>query len=480
MRNTLQARLITSMVMSSLFLIAAFAAIQLYNQLQSSAESNLYRANVGAIFTRDKLERLFSGLDREASPSVVENKIKNIFLSALHSRIIDNAILLDENATPLISEGKIKSTFTYDKKFLNEIYRSKTKSKWLFPVIDKDNRVIYLFVMPENIYGYFVQLTFSLGSLKEAVNDVYAPVRFMVIAVIVANIVVAVLLSRALISPVKILNRATKNIARGNLDEKISIKTKDELEELADTFNYMTVELKRMKAKAENANPLTKLPGNVVIREEVERRIKSKEKFILIYCDLDNFKAFNDKYGVHAGDEVIMFTAKIFEKTIAKNGARNDFIGHEGGDDFLLLTSPEKAEVIAGHIIVEFDKGIIEFYSEKDAGKGYIEATARDSDRTVKFPIMSISMAGVSNVLREITSFSQLTNIAAGLKKAAKKYGKSNFLMDRRGDDLGAAHRGKQEEEKKADTERRDQTGGRRSSIEERRDALKKRRKQNE
>ena len=480
MRNTLQARLITSMVMSSLFLIAAFTAIQLYNQLQSSAESNLYRANIGAIFTRDKLERLFSGLDREASPNVVANGVKNIFLSALQSRIIDNAILLDENATPLVSEGKIEAVFDYDKNFLNEIYRSKDRSKWLFPVIDKDNRVIYLFVMPENIYGYFVQLTFSLGSLKEAVNDVYTPVRFMVIAVIVANIILAVSLSRALISPVKILNQATKNIAGGNLDEKISIKTKDELEELADTFNYMTVELKRMKAKAENANPLTKLPGNIVIREEVERRINNKEKFVLIYCDLDNFKAFNDKYGVHAGDEVIMFTAKIFEKAIAKNSTGNDFIGHEGGDDFLLLTSPEKAEAIAGYTIGEFDKGIIEFYAKDDADKGYIEATARDSDRTVKFPIMSISMAGVSNVLREITSFPQLTNIAAELKKAAKEYGKSNFLMDRRRDDLGATYRGRQDEEKKADAERRDRIEGRRSSIEERRDTLKKRRKQNE
>ena len=98
-----------------------------------------------------------------------------------------------------------------------------------------------------------------------------------------------------------------------------------------------------MKEKAENANPLTKLPGNIVIQEMVEERIKKDKKFVLIYSDLDNFKAFNDTYGVHAGDKAIMLTADIMREAIAVEGAEDDFIGHEGGDDFLLLTVPERA-----------------------------------------------------------------------------------------------------------------------------------------
>ena len=441
MKNTLQARLITLMVMSSIFLIAAFTSIQLYNQLKRSAESNLYRANLGALVTKDKLERLFTSVSPEEPASFVTSGIRDVFLSELESKIIDNAVLLDKRGMPLISEGNIRTSLVYDKAFLKRISEARNKAKWLFPVIDKKTRIIDLFVIPENAYGYIVQLTFSLGSLSEAVNDVYAPVMSMTAIVIIANIILATLLSRAMVLPVKILNRATKSIAKGNLDGKISIQTKDELEELAGTFNYMTVELKRMKAKAENANPLTKLPGNIVIQEEVERRIKNKEKFILIYCDLDNFKAFNDRYGVQAGDNVIMFTAEIIKDSVVKEGKANDFIGHEGGDDFLVLTSPEKSEEITAYIIKEFNRRIVKFYPKEDAEKGFIEAVSRDSDKKVKFPIMTISLVGISNLKRKITSYSQLSHAAAEMKSAAKKYKKSIFMVDKRKEDLGIEYR---------------------------------------
>ena len=265
----------------------------------------------------------------------------------------------------------------------------------------------------------------------------------MVVIVVIGNIILATLLSRVLILPVKVLNRATKDIAKGNLDQKVSIKTQDELEELADTFNYMTAELKKMKARAENANPLTKLPGNIVIQEEVEKRIKNKQKFMLIYCDLDNFKAFNDKYGVHAGDEAITITAQVFKEAVAKNGKADDFIGHEGGDDFLLLTVPDRTHNIASFVIKEFDLRIQKLYSKEDLARGYIEAKSRDTEEIKKFPIMTISLAGVSNMTRPITSYAQVTNIAAEVKKAAKKIQKSILVLDRRKVDLGTDFRGK-------------------------------------
>lgn len=443
MKNTLQARLITLMVMSSIFLIAAFTAIQLQNQLKRTAEANLYRANLGALVTRDKLQRLFIAIDPEGPASFVTSEIRDIFLSELESKIIDNAVLLNKRAMPLISEGDIRTDLIYDKTFIRKISEAKNKSKWLFPVIDKKKRIIDLFIISENTYGYIVQLTFSLGNISEAINDVYAPVISMTAIVIIANIILATLLSHALVAPVKILNQATKSIAKGNLDSTISIQTKDELEELAGTFNYMTVELKRMKAKAENANPLTKLPGNIVIQEEVERRIKNKEKLILIYCDLDNFKAFNDRYGVRAGDNVIMLTSEILKDSVVKKGTADDFIGHEGGDDFLVLTSPEKSGEITSYVIKEFDRRIRKFYSKEDITKGYIEAISRDSDKNVKFPIMTISMAGISNLRRKITSYSQLSHAAAEMKAAAKRYKKSIFLVDKREKDLGIEYRRK-------------------------------------
>jgi diguanylate cyclase (GGDEF)-like protein len=294
-----------------------------------------------------------------------------------------------------------------------------------------------LFINFENPSGYILKLTFSLADTQKALSAVYIPVMITVLIVIAGSIILGLLLSWALISPIKILNVATKDVANGNLDLKVHINTKDELEELSDTFNFMTVELKKMKARAENANPLTKLPGNIVIHDEVDKRLAKGEKFVLLYCDLDHFKAFNDKYGVHKGDEAIMLTADVFKEAIVKEGRSDDFIGHEGGDDFLLLTVPERFERIANHIIKEFDKKIRDLYSEEDLKRGYIEAKGRESDSILKFPIMTISMAGVGNVKMDIDSYAQLTNIAADVKKAAKRIAGSKFLMDRRGRDMG-------------------------------------------
>ena len=159
---------------------------------------------------------------------------------------------------------------------------------------------------------------------------------------------------------------------------------------------------------------------------------------MLIYSDLDNFKAFNDKHGVEAGDEAIMLTADIMKEAVAKEGREDDFIGHEGGDDFLLLTVPERAQKLASFITGEFDKRIRSLYAQEELDKGYIEARARDTNEIRKFPIMTISLAGVSNSEKSIVSYAQLTNIAAEIKKAVKKMQGSNFLMDRRTRDLGA------------------------------------------
>lgn len=443
MKNTLKNRLIALMIISSVFLIATFTAIQVFNQLQRSSEFSLYRANLGAFVTKDRLQYLFSDPNIAPTAENYITRIKDILSSELDSQIIEGGVLFNKDATRLVSAGSIDETSTYDKTSLYEIYRVKNQNKWLVPFINKKNRIANLFIVLENPYGFLIQLSFSLGNISQALKDVYVPVMFTITIVIIGNIILGFLLSRALISPIKTLNAATKDIAAGDLDRKVYIKTEDELEELATTFNYMTVELKKMKEIAENANPLTKLPGNIVIREQVEKRMKGKEKFVLIYSDLDNFKAFNDKYGVHAGDEAIMFTAQVFKDSIAKVGAADDFIGHEGGDDFLLLTTPERVDKIADCITKEFDKSVIKFYSKEDMERGYIEGKSRETGEPVRFPIMTISLAGVSNVRTEITSYAQMTNIAAELKKVAKKIkGKSKFVMDMRSEDLGVERRG--------------------------------------
>jgi len=434
MNTTLRTRLISLLILSSLFLISVFTMIQLNNQVQKTREIETYQSRQEALAIRDKLEAIFSAYDEKTSKNSNMEEVKDAFKSTLEGGVVNTISLLDKDGRPVILEGDLKLLFEDDKDLLNEIANLKKGSGWTKSVVDKEHKIINLYMAFNNSSGYILKLTFLLANIQRSLNAVYGPVIFTVLIVIMGNIILGILLSYALLSPIKVLNKATKDVASGNLDLKIHIDTKDELEELSDTFNQMTIELKKMKIRAENANPLTKLPGNIVIREEVEKRLAGGEKFVLIYSDLDHFKAFNDKYGVQKGDEVIMLTADIIKEAIAKEGLSGDFAGHEGGDDFLLLTVPDRAEKIARYISKEFNSRVRPFYSEEDINKGYIEAKGREIDKILRFPIMTISLAGVSNLNREITSYAQITNIAAEVKKAVKNMSGFKFLIDRRTD----------------------------------------------
>ena len=180
---------------------------------------------------------------------------------------------------------------------------------------------------PAQSVSYAAKISYSIGNLNEALKEVYVPCVFIAAIIIVANIILSIALSKVVVGPLKILNSATKEIAAGNLNLRVELPTGDEIEEVANTFNDMTVALIRMKERAENANPLTKLPGNNVIHEEIEKRIADKRKFVVVYSDLDNFKAFNDKYGIGAGDQAIKMTAAVMQESL-KSGSPDDFLGH--------------------------------------------------------------------------------------------------------------------------------------------------------
>ena len=95
------------------------------------------------------------------------------------------------------------------------------------------------------------------------------------------------------------------------------------------------------------ANPLTGLSGNIEIQSELNHRLANRFPIEVIYCDLDNFKAFNDVYGFAKGDSAIRLTADIIRDAVHQAGTRDDFIGHIGGDDFLIITAPERAKIFA-------------------------------------------------------------------------------------------------------------------------------------
>lgn len=193
--------------------------------------------------------------------------------------------------------------------------------------------------------------------------------------------------------------------------------------------------LKRNK-QVLDTNPLSKLPGNPSIQARVEREIQKGGEFAVLYLDLNNFKAYNDTYGFEAGDRILKATANLLVKLTIQNENSEDFIGHIGGDDFIVVTDYARSEELAKRIVNAFDEIAPSFYSKADRERGHIVSTDRQGN-IKNFPFLSIAIGIVHNHTRPLASFAQVSNIGTELKKGAKRTdNKSNYIMDRRKDQL--------------------------------------------
>ena len=180
------------------------------------------------------------------------------------------------------------------------------------------------------------------------------------------------------------------------------------------------------------ASPLTGLPGGIVIEELLRKKLKSGKPFVVGHVDIDNFKSFNDKYGYIKGDRVIMQTAYMISSSVRAHGGKNNFIGHIGGDDFIVITSPEKYNDVCRNFICMFDTIIPFHYSEEDRLKGYIIAKDR-TNNVRKLPIMSVTVALVlKNDSKQISNLIKLNERIAEVKQYLKKIPGSKYLADRR------------------------------------------------
>ncbi len=188
--------------------------------------------------------------------------------------------------------------------------------------------------------------------------------------------------------------------------------------------------LRRTKT-ARDTSPLTGLPGNFTIGAEIEQRIASDLPFALVYCDLDNFKAFNDHYGFMRGDQVIQFSADVLRHSQEDIGDHQGFVGHIGGDDFVAITDADAAEAFCKSVIDRFDDGILDYYDTADALKGYIEVTDRRGERYA-FPVVAMSMGVVTNRSRPISTQWEASAVAVEMKEFAKKQPGSAYRIDRR------------------------------------------------
>ena len=194
----------------------------------------------------------------------------------------------------------------------------------------------------------------------------------------------------------------------------------------------------RRSAQDLDANPLTRLPGNLSIQRELEARLarQAERPFAVCYIDLDAFKAFNDYYGFERGDEAIRETARLLLQAVHTVGNADDFIGHIGGDDFLLVTTPECVDRLAQWIVEAFDRAAPTLYQAEDRVRGYILSKDRQGQPR-QYRFLTISIGIVLSATRRLRHVAEVAEMGAELKSYAKSFDKSIYVKERRQDSTG-------------------------------------------
>jgi diguanylate cyclase (GGDEF)-like protein len=183
-----------------------------------------------------------------------------------------------------------------------------------------------------------------------------------------------------------------------------------------------------------SAQPTTRLPAAGAIEGEIERRIAAGVAFAACYADLDHFKEFNDRYGYHEGDRVIRMVGRILHDAAVGCAGREAFVGHVGGDDFMLVLPLDRAGEVCTLALEVFDAFVPLQYSEADRRVGYYFGKDRRG-QLHRVPLMTLSIGVATTAHRSFRSAAEVSKLASEMKSFAKAKPGSLFAVDRRRDD---------------------------------------------
>ncbi len=248
---------------------------------------------------------------------------------------------------------------------------------------------------------------------------------------IILGLAATSIITRSISQAIKELKRATQIISEGKYDYSPQVNTKDEMEDLATSLRVMALRLSLLEKKSLDSSPLTRMPGGIAIENIMTKRLEMDKNIAFCLLDLDNFKSYNDRYGYAKGNEVIRAAAAIIQSALAEHGSKDDFVGHIGGDDFAIVTDTTRYDKICKTIIKGFDKNIVYFYNETDRERGHIVSKNRQGHQKT-YPIMTVSMAVVTNDQGNPINQIEIGEIAAELKEYAKTIPESVFVTNRR------------------------------------------------
>jgi len=202
------------------------------------------------------------------------------------------------------------------------------------------------------------------------------------------------------------------------------VKPFDTLELLVRVQNTL-----RRTRESREVSPLSGLPGNHRILREVGDRLRAGAPFAVCYCDIDGFKAVNDAYGFARGDEFIVTLARKLLEAVA--GRHSAFLGHVGGDDFVVICAPEDVRPVTERAVAEFEKAADALYDEQDRDRGYVSVKSR-RDGVKEVGLVTVSIGVALSTRRAYTDPRELIAVATEMKGVAKNQPGSYVAMDRR------------------------------------------------
>ena len=332
---------------------------------------------------------------------------------------LDRLGALHEQYTRLFKTGLEKGELSSSQGFRNYDQQIRKKQEDLIALLRKISRDA------REDQNQKSQMTLNIG------HSAFLMTAGLTIGGLLLGIFIAFFITRSISRSINQLKLSTKEISEGKFDDLPRVRNRDELGDLFQAFQKMAQRLKSLEEMQLDANPLTRLPGGVAIENVLNNRLKEGKPLAFCQLDLSHFKAFNDRYGYARGNEVLRATARIVTDVAKAMGNEETFVGHIGGDDFVLITPFEGYKKICLAIIDSFDKMVPDFYDPEDRQRGCIDGETRQGEK-VSFPIMSLTIAAVTNQHRKLESHLQVGEIAAELKSYAKSSSHSVLVVDRR------------------------------------------------
>jgi diguanylate cyclase (GGDEF)-like protein len=189
----------------------------------------------------------------------------------------------------------------------------------------------------------------------------------------------------------------------------------------------------RRNQEFREVSPLTGLPGNTRVRREILDRMRSGTDYAVGYVDIDRFKSVNDVYGFERGDEFITALARSMHRAVVSAGLPPAFLGHIGGDDFVIVCHPDQILPLTQQAVVDFEQAADELYDAEHAKRGYVLVPDRRGNLLKAHLVtLSIGVAQSTATGRKYADPREVIAVASEMKKVAKNQPGSYIAVDRR------------------------------------------------